>query len=60
MLIPQKLDKFIKIHDTFDDNSKSLNLNQLAVFFPPPLIFGRRLYLGAMSGYALSEEKPTP
>ena len=58
MLILQKLDKFVKTHDTFDDNSKSLNSNQLSIVFPDTLIYCPGCHIGEMSGYALCEEKP--
>ena len=55
---PSKFGKFMKMHDIFDDNWKSLNSNQLTVFFPDAFIFGWGLYIGRMSSYALYEEKP--
>ena len=58
MLILQKFDKFWKMHDTFDHNWKSLNSNQLTVFFPDAFMFGWALYIGEMFSYALCEEKP--
>ena len=58
MLIFQKFDKFIKMHDIFDHNSKFPNSNLLAIVFPDILIFGGGLYTGEMFGYAFCEEKP--
>ena len=47
-----------KTHDMFDHNLKFPNSNQLSIVFPDTFIYCPGDYIGEMSGYALSEEKP--